>query len=90
MTVLGGTNPGQFVVVCCCCCCCCCLVANSWLVCTGVLKAVLKPVLKLAWRCWVGRTQGTFLSCCCFANSWLVCKGVLKPVLKPVLKLAWR
>ena len=38
--------------------CCCfvvfCFVANSWLVCTGVLKPVQKPVLKpvpkLAWR----------------------------------------
>jgi len=27
---------------------CCCFVANSWLVCTGVLKPVLKPALKLA------------------------------------------
>ena len=44
----------------------CCCFASSWLVCTGVLKPVLKPVLKLAWRCWVGRTPGTLLLSCCF------------------------
>ena len=53
VAVLGGANPGEIVVV--------VVVANSWLVCTGVLK----PVLKLAWRCWVGRTPGKLsLSCC--------------------------
>ena len=34
MAVLGGANPGSFVVLFC--------FANSWLVCTGVLKPVLK------------------------------------------------
>ena len=52
-----GRTPGNFLLL------FCCfvlvvvvvvvVVANSWLVCTGVLKPVLKP----AWRCWVGRTR---------------------------------
>ena len=56
MAVLGGANPGEFVVV-----VVVVVAATCPVVCAGVLKPVLKPVLKLAWRCWVGRTPESLL-----------------------------
>ena len=48
VTVLGGANPGEFVVVVA---VVVAVAATCPVVCAGVLKPVLKPVLKLAWRC---------------------------------------
>ena len=68
-----------------------------------MLKPVLKPVLKLAWRCWVGRTPGNcclaLLSCCCRqllagvhggAEAGAEASVALKPVLNPLSPNSYR